>query len=93
MYRGVKFHFNLLNDYNERLIRVKREVREELELDWLTARLKGMSACFFDVGANIGLYTVVLAKQLSSDSTVVAVECNPVLLARLYRNLASNDLG
>lgn len=92
LYRGAIFHVNLLQNNIERLIGLKGETHDEKELDWLIANLKGKTICFFDIGANIGLYTVTIASQLSSESTVVAVENNPTLLARLYRNLDSNDL-
>ena len=92
MYRGVEFHVNLLQNFTERLIGVKGETREEKELDYLIDRFKGKTATFFDIGANIGLYTIVLASQLSPDSKVIAVECSPILLTRLRRNIEANKL-
>ena len=47
--------------------------------------LGGQAITVFDVGANIGLYSVSLGRALSKDATVVAVECNPTLLRRLRR--------
>jgi FkbM family methyltransferase len=46
----------------------------------------------FDVGANVGLYTVAMAGAVGSQGTVIAVEPMPENLALMQRNLQSNML-
>jgi FkbM family methyltransferase len=64
---------------------------EERELDWILARTAG-DAVVWDVGANIGVYTVLLAKA-AADGHVVAFEPTPDTLVRLHANLARNNIG
>lgn len=46
----------------------------------------------FDVGANVGVYTVALARAAGT-GTVVAIEPDTVTVRRLSANLARNSLG
>lgn len=50
----------------------------------------GMTA--YDVGANIGYISLLLARRVGDAGRVVAVEALPVNIERLRRNLALNDL-
>lgn len=63
---------------------------EERELDWILARTP-RDAVAWDVGANIGLYTVLLARA-AADGHVVAFEPMPSTLARLRAKLARNNV-
>jgi FkbM family methyltransferase len=47
-------------------------------------------ACCFDVGANIGYYSLHMAKTVGSSGRVFAFEPDPVNIARLDRNIALN---
>lgn len=47
---------------------------------------------FIDVGANIGRYTVKIARQLGAKGTVVAIEPNPDVYRRLLVNIKLNKL-
>lgn len=49
------------------------------------------SDVFWDVGANLGFYTILLARHLSSGS-VIAFEPEPRCLGMLASNIALNDL-
>ena len=61
---------------------------EHRELDWLLPRVSD-TARVWDVGANIGLYSVLLARAAFRGS-VVAFEPVPTTAARLRSNLARN---
>jgi FkbM family methyltransferase len=63
---------------------------EPLERAWLH-RLMKPGHCLFDIGANIGWYTLLLARQFP-DSQVLAFEPLPTTFQKLQRNLALNDL-
>jgi FkbM family methyltransferase len=47
---------------------------------------------FFDIGANVGAYTLFVANRVGREGTVVAVEPHPTALARLKCNLGLNGL-
>lgn len=46
-----------------------------------------------DIGANVGAFTLPLARALGKRSRLVALEPNPVMMARLRTNLARNGLA
>jgi FkbM family methyltransferase len=56
----------------------------------LLLRVASGNGVFVDVGANIGAFTVPLAKQLNS-GTVVAIEASPAVYPYLARNIELND--
>lgn len=60
---------------------------EERELDWLLPRLR-KDDVVWDVGANVGIYSVLMSKRVSR---VVAFEPVAATVERLQRNLALND--
>jgi FkbM family methyltransferase len=47
---------------------------------------------FFDLGANVGFYTLLGARAVGQSGTVVAVEPQPKAVERLRHNLALNSL-
>lgn len=47
-------------------------------------------ALFVDVGANIGLFSLLASRKVGPTGRVIAVEPNPVALRRLRQNLALN---
>lgn len=57
----------------------------------LLLRAASGNGVFVDVGANIGAFTVPLAKQLNC-GTVVAIEASPTVYPYLARNIELNDL-
>ena len=61
-------------------------------VDLLRRRLRpGMT--FVDVGANIGLFTIVAASRVGPGGRVFAFECNPELIGFLARNIQMNWLA
>jgi FkbM family methyltransferase len=64
-------------------------VYDPLFVDFLGTRLRsGMT--FVDVGANVGLFTIVAAARVGAGGRVFAFECNPELLEYVQRNVAMN---
>ena len=47
---------------------------------------------FLDVGANIGVYSVLIGSKMGPGSKIIAFEPNPDVAARLRRNLELNGL-
>lgn len=47
---------------------------------------------FVDVGCNIGLYSLPLAKRAGPTGTVVSIDANPLMASRLKRNAQGSNL-
>jgi FkbM family methyltransferase len=58
----------------------------------LIKKLLPVGGTFVDVGANIGIYTCVMANHLGSTGSVIAFEPMAENLAPLYQNIALNQL-
>ncbi|MFG2680623.1 FkbM family methyltransferase [Streptomyces sp. NPDC048392] len=59
---------------------------------WLGRRLRPGDG-FVDVGANIGVFSVLAARLVGDGGRVVAIEASPDLHRRLVRHARLNDLG
>lgn len=70
-------------------------VFDERDLNIVRFWRKALStgSVFFDVGANIGLYTVPASLQVGPSGRVVCFEAHPVLCRFLRDNVALNGLG
>jgi FkbM family methyltransferase len=67
-------------------------IYDEPFVDLLIRALRpGMT--FVDVGANVGLFTLIAASVVGTGGRVVAYECNPELLELLHQNVDMNWLG
>ena len=66
------------------------QAEEWTELQQLQSRL-GKSDIFVDVGANIGLWTLVAASSVGSDGRVISLEPNPATFERLVANIKRNQ--
>jgi FkbM family methyltransferase len=64
----------------------------EPELQWALGELVRPGMTAFDVGANIGYITLMLARGVGQTGHVVAFEALPANVERLEHNLALNDL-
>ncbi|MBV0913012.1 FkbM family methyltransferase [Anianabacter salinae] len=54
--------------------------------------VRGKRCLIVDIGANSGIYTVMLARSAGEGSQVLAIEPNPVLQRQLRENIVLNDL-
>jgi FkbM family methyltransferase len=68
--------------------------REDLEPELqLLPKLLPKGGTFIDIGANVGVYSVLAASAVGPAGRVVAVEPFPDIYAQLYRNVAANGFG
>lgn len=65
------------------------QLYDRLERSWVVKHLP-KSGTFVDVGANIGLFTAVAARQVGSNGKVLAIEADPDTFRILQRNAALN---
>ena len=50
------------------------------------------NACFIDIGANVGVFTLLAAKQMGLNGIVICYEVNPVTYSSLVKNIERNNL-
>jgi FkbM family methyltransferase len=87
-YHGVPFRFYHQASATERGALFNPGYDLE-ELDFLRAHMPE-GGVFVDVGANVGIYTLVLARHVGAGGRVIAIEPHPVNHARLaFNNSAS----
>lgn len=90
VHRGSKLHLHPYDNFTEFRIWLKGESPEEAELNWLSERLKGLNITAYDIGANAGVYSLFLASILGEKARILAFEPNPVMFARLLKNVELN---
>jgi len=66
-------------------------VKEEGTIDWLRQYVLP-GEVFLDVGANIGLYSLVAAKRVGAGGRVFSIEPHAVNVISLMQNIAANNL-
>lgn len=52
----------------------------------------GADSNFVDVGANVGLYSLPLAKAVAASGTVVSIDANPLMTAELAWNAKASEI-
>jgi FkbM family methyltransferase len=90
-YQGASFRFYHQTSATERGALFNPDYNLE-ELDFLRAHTPP-SGVFVDLGANVGTYAMVLARQVGAAGTVIAVEPHPVTHARLAFNRAASGFS
>jgi len=66
-------------------------VQEEGTVEWIRAET-GPGDAFFDVGANIGIFTIMAARRVGPEGHVYAFEPHAGNVVALLRNVAANGL-
>lgn len=66
--------------------------REHKSVSALAEIAKNKKLYFIDIGANMGLYTIMLANVAAPKSVIHAFEPNPVMASRCQENLKLNSL-
>jgi FkbM family methyltransferase len=74
------------------MFRVKACAKEPFTVDWIHNRV-GKGDVMFDIGANVGAYSMVAAKKRGGGARVYAFEPSYANVATLSANIALNDLG
>ncbi len=86
LYHDASFRFYHQTSATERGALFNPDYDRE-ELEFLQAHI-GPGGIFVDVGANVGIYAMVLARRVGPSGKVIAVEPHPINHARLAFNLA-----
>jgi len=89
---GRLFDLHPRDNYVDYKIFAYNKLYEGDSLRHLQALVKGRRCLMYDVGMNIGLYTVVLAPEMAPGSRVAGFEPNPVLHPRIESNLRLNGI-
>ena len=67
-------------------------IKEPGTCEWIRRDVR-QGDVFFDIGANIGIYTIMAAHQVGSAGKVVAFEPHAANFAALINNVAANGFG
>ena len=87
-YQGASFRFYHQASATERGALFNPDYNLE-ELDFLRAHTP-VGGVFVDVGANVGTYAMVLARQVGASGMAIAIEPHPVTHARLAFNTSAS---
>src|SRR5439155_25724339 len=87
-YQGAAFRFYHQASATERGALFNPDYNLE-ELDFLRANTP-RGGMFVDVGANVGIYDMVLARHVGPTGRVIAIEPHPLIHARLAFNSAAS---
>jgi FkbM family methyltransferase len=90
-YQGASFRFYHQASATERGALFNPDYNIE-ELDFLRAHTPA-GGVFVDVGANVGTYAMVLARQVGPAGKVIAIEPHPITHARLAFNRAASGFA
>jgi FkbM family methyltransferase len=90
-YQGASFRFYHQASATERGALFNPDYNLE-ELDFLRAHTPA-GGVFVDVGANVGTYAMVLARQVGAGGKVIAIEPYPITHARLAFNRAASGFA
>ena len=86
--RGISYRLDISNNLNDRKLLASPRQIDRVELRALEDYCRGR--VFVDIGANIGYYSLALAK--SGAKRVIGIEPNPTLLGRFRFNVFINQL-
>lgn len=87
-YQGASFRFHHQGSATERGALFNPDYNLD-ELDFLR-RYTGAGGVFVDVGANVGTFALVMARQVGPQGKVIAIEPHPTTFARLAFNAAAS---
>lgn len=88
---GVRLRLHPEDNFCENRLLFMPQFYDPEEFRFLAGVLQPESS-FVDIGANVGIYSLVVAARLAPRGRVLAVEPDPVTFARLQANLQLNAL-
>ncbi len=88
-FRGSKMIIYPDDNYTEYQLARGREV-EGHELSHIQSLVSGRDVIFFDIGANAGIYSLLVACCSSKHSRILSFEPNPTMMDRLRQNTEIN---
>jgi FkbM family methyltransferase len=74
------------------LVRLRGCAKEPFTIEWIHSRVRGGDV-LYDIGANVGVYSLVAAKKPDGGARVIAFEANYATVDSLCANIVLNDLG
>ena len=87
--RGIRYRLNITDNITDKKILCSSRIYDQAELYFLKEVCH--EGVFVDAGANIGYYSLFLAK--TDAKTVLSIEPNPRAIERLRFNIAANDFS
>lgn len=91
LFRGIKMIVSPEDNYTEKMLTSGREVETE-ELNIIQKLVSGRNVGFLDMGAKVGVYSLLTSKYASEGSEVLAFESIPAMANKLQRNIALNSM-
>lgn len=88
---GYDMEFDLAN-WSERLSWFLARYHD-LALQQMLARVVQPGDCFVDIGANLGMLSLLASSRVGATGKVYAFEPNPVMVERLQRTIEHNRIG
>lgn len=88
---AARFRFRCEN-YTEFARCLKMFVKEPGTCEWIASRV-GPGDVFYDIGANIGVYTVLAAQRVGASGRVFAFEPHSATFSRLLETISINHLS
>lgn len=88
---GLNFDLHPVDNSTERNLYLNGTLEEKDSLLTLADKASGQRCIIYDIGANCGLYSVLLARATGSGSMIHAFEPSPTMAERLRHNIALNQ--
>lgn len=89
---GLRLRLHLGDNSTERRLFFRTEQFDPFERAFLAERAHP-GFVFLDIGANIGIYSLLVAKLAGPDARILAFEPNPAAAERLAFNIAANGFS
>lgn len=90
VYRGLNLKLHPHENSCDRMIAMEGRHGEDDELSIIENQLRGKDV-FVDIGANIGLYSLLASTVMSDDAKILAFEPSPTTSALLRSNIDLNE--
>ncbi|MGP1355617.1 FkbM family methyltransferase [Roseicyclus sp.] len=90
-WRGCRYRIEGKNNLIEYGMLLRRDYNGA-EIDFLLGTL-GPGGVALDIGSNIGLYSLPMARAVGPSGTVVAIDANPAMAERLRLNARASGVG